>query len=502
MDAPASERKKQSAVVAIVGEEVFGPALVRSLRARGMTPVEIGIEELAKKPPPHALALFIGEPALDGGEAASALLPKGHAPIAVVLRDVALAERLSAHRRGVRVVLRKESADAMAADVEKMLDPSGAAELGWTSLASILDLLTRSIGARLSVDASARTELLLGDPSAVAEAIERCADELGMLALESRAGQAGPTVAVDELNWDDDPQTAQQSAAEMNRWRKLASKPPPEPSGSSLRFLRPPQKPARTFEPLSAPATNLAEILEPDSQQASGVVPNVVPITKSEDEITVPGAAPLPMVLRPERAEPPPVAVVAAPAPKKGASWIAIAIGLVLGAGALVGVVAAGVLMLMRPVESPIARSTRAPAPAPIAEPPPAQPVPEPSVEQAPPPPSNESADELVDRGMANERVNAWDAARIAYEQAIAIEPNNPHALAGLARERIQAGDAESAIRFAERAVSTRRRRASYRVLLGDAHRLAGDTARAHTEYEAALEIDPENAEARARMAQ
>jgi hypothetical protein len=524
------EERRKSAVVAIVGDEpAFGAALARSLRARGITPIEISLSVLAREPPPHDLALLIGDLALDGGEVAFARLPDPKSPVGVVLRDGALAERLGAHRRGLFVILRKESADMMAADVEKALEPGRAVELGWTSLASILDLLTRSIGSRLSVDASARTELLLGDPTAVAEAIERCADELGMLAFQSRAGAAGPTVAVDELNWDDDPQTAQQSAAEMDRYRKLASQAAQSPDvPPALRFLRPPQRdpvtaaPRAHFEPLSAPSTDLAEILEPEPERevrSSGVVPvqaASVPLHRAEDEITVPAASMLPAVLRPDLAEPAPILspvitpmapVIAAPLEekKRGTPWIAIVIASALGLVAIAATAGAlGYLFVLTPAEAPIAV-----APEPVRAPDVAEPhVREPAViaspvveePREPAAPSNMSVDDLVDRGTSNERVEAWDAARVAYEQVLAIEPSNPHALAGLARERMARGDAAGAIRFAERAVSIRRRRASYRVLLGDAYRLAGDPTRARSEYEAAAEIDPEDGEARSRL--
>ncbi|MCC6873023.1 MAG: tetratricopeptide repeat protein, partial [Sandaracinaceae bacterium] len=135
------------------------------------------------------------------------------------------------------------------------------------------------------------------------------------------------------------------------------------------------------------------------------------------------------------------------------------------------------------------------------------QPTPEaPPGDEAPagPIPSEESArrlsDEAVLEGLAHERAGRWEDARAAYDRALVAFAQNPHALAGLARERLAAEDAQAALRFAERASSFRRRRAEYRVLIGDAHRMAGDEAAARAEYEAALELDPNDAPALARL--
>ncbi len=109
-------------------------------------------------------------------------------------------------------------------------------------------------------------------------------------------------------------------------------------------------------------------------------------------------------------------------------------------------------------------------------------------------------SDARVDDGRAAEAANRWDEARRAYEAALAVYENNPHAVAGLARERLAANDAPGATRYAERAVRLRRRRAEYHVLLGDARRAGGDEAGARRAYERALQLDEDNRDAQRRL--
>lgn len=148
----------------------------------------------------------------------------------------------------------------------------------------------------------------------------------------------------------------------------------------------------------------------------------------------------------------------------------------------------AEVVVEAAPPEPPAAR-------APVAEAPPI------AASTAAPEPLDEDAlrarsDALVADGQAAEREGDWAAARAAYQGAVEVYDGNPHAHAGLARERLQMQDAESALFHARRAASLRRRRAEYQVLLGRAHRLAGDAAAARAAFDRALELDPEDREA------
>lgn len=90
--------------------------------------------------------------------------------------------------------------------------------------------------------------------------------------------------------------------------------------------------------------------------------------------------------------------------------------------------------------------------------------------------------------------------AETLYRQALALDPRNHYAMLGIAEILMRRGDAAGAIPFIENAISRRRNRAAYRVLLGDARRDAGDAAGARRAWEEALEVDPENAAARSRL--
>jgi DNA-binding response OmpR family regulator len=86
------------------------------------------------------------------------------------------------------------------------------------------------------------------------------------------------------------------------------------------------------------------------------------------------------------------------------------------------------------------------------------------------------------------------------YITVLHLSPNNGRALAGLARLHMARRDPRNAVFFAQRLVRVRPRAASNHVLLGDTHRLAGDTAAAREAWERALEIDPRHRGARRRL--
>lgn len=116
------------------------------------------------------------------------------------------------------------------------------------------------------------------------------------------------------------------------------------------------------------------------------------------------------------------------------------------------------------------------------------------------PPAPGASPDDLVRAG--DEAAEAHDHGRALdlYQQAIALDGHHPYAFAGAARASLELGRTSDAVRFAERAVANRRRRASFRVLLGDALSAAGNAERARAEWEEALSIDPDDAAARERL--
>lgn len=84
--------------------------------------------------------------------------------------------------------------------------------------------------------------------------------------------------------------------------------------------------------------------------------------------------------------------------------------------------------------------------------------------------------------------------------QAAALGPRNPHPMEALARLYLARGDAPHAVEWADKLVGVRHRRASFRVLQGDARKLAGDQAAAEAAWRAALELEPDNHDAHARL--
>lgn len=102
-------------------------------------------------------------------------------------------------------------------------------------------------------------------------------------------------------------------------------------------------------------------------------------------------------------------------------------------------------------------------------------------------------------RGDAALRDGDAAAALEAYRAVIAADPFDPYGFAGAARASLALGQPEEAISFALRAVAHRQRRASFRVLLGDAYEAHGEHARALEEWRSARELEPDNREAASR---
>ena len=90
--------------------------------------------------------------------------------------------------------------------------------------------------------------------------------------------------------------------------------------------------------------------------------------------------------------------------------------------------------------------------------------------------------------------------AQVHYLAAIEIERRNARALAGLARVALAQRNGGQAVRWARRLVEARPRNAANHVLLGDAHRLAGNRSAARREWSRALELYPGLASARRRL--
>lgn len=102
-------------------------------------------------------------------------------------------------------------------------------------------------------------------------------------------------------------------------------------------------------------------------------------------------------------------------------------------------------------------------------------------------------AERAIERGELN-------TAAALVQRALRLEPRNPQAIAARATLHIAQGNGAGAVDWAERATRRRPRRSAYQVLLGDAQRVAGDQAAATAAYRRALELDPDDRQARSRL--
>ncbi len=111
------------------------------------------------------------------------------------------------------------------------------------------------------------------------------------------------------------------------------------------------------------------------------------------------------------------------------------------------------------------------------------------------------ASDVLVHRALALIRGGELDRAGATLDRAWELDPKNPQAMAGYATLYVATMDGDRAVKWARRAVAKRPRRPQYKVLLGDALMLQGNTARAREAWRKALVQDPDNRAARARLA-
>ena len=111
------------------------------------------------------------------------------------------------------------------------------------------------------------------------------------------------------------------------------------------------------------------------------------------------------------------------------------------------------------------------------------------------------ASDVLVNRSLALIRGGELDRAEATLDRAWELDPKNPQAMAGYTALYIAAKEGDRAVRWAERAVAKRPRRAPYRVLLGDALMLQGEVGSARKAWRKALAQDPDNRAARSRLA-
>ncbi|MEZ4336696.1 MAG: hypothetical protein R3B82_08720 [Sandaracinaceae bacterium] len=289
-------------------------ALVSALRAAGARPRTAALHELARHGGAHLV--FIGKAAVDGGKHALANAPAGTSATVVLPRGAA-AERIAAVSLGLRVVEPAEPGQLARAILEG-IHASPTTDLGWTELGSLLDAFAARIALRLGADRSRGLRLKLGDAGEVAALLERHAADLVGLCEETRAPDSlGPSVAVDELSWDDDPQTQRLEDDEVARWRRLSARGEASPSPKVIRGLTKSRRedsgkwargdsspPADEVETLDAPTSDIVAAqtapvrLPGPGRLPSGVIPASELELEDDDPKTMPATFPLPLVQR------------------------------------------------------------------------------------------------------------------------------------------------------------------------------------------------------------
>lgn len=413
----------------------------------------------------------------------------------------------------------------------------------------LIEALAERLEAKLGPHASRAVD------AALADEVDRLAEKVA----EKVARAVTEGAPIEDLGWDDEKQTVQQPLEQMQRFRQIAAmSQPPRGSLTNAPVLGALRKtaPKQGWVKPDDRSSGIREAVHIEGADPMGItVPRAAPLSLADMAETAPRDAvseddadealetpdadataehdALSQALaREERATVParPPRVTEAPrlaqlpesppevdAPRRRlAPFVGLAVILLVVAVAIAAALVFGASSLTEQpgeVTRGAAPTTASPAAAPPIEAPErATPeteseVPELETEAPGSEPGAESeesarerSDALVRDGQLAEREGRWEAARVAYQQAFEVHEANPHAVAGLARERLTAGDAEGALEHAERAVQLRRRRASYRVLLGDARRMAGDIGGARRAYERALELDPDDAEARRRL--
>lgn len=103
---------------------------------------------------------------------------------------------------------------------------------------------------------------------------------------------------------------------------------------------------------------------------------------------------------------------------------------------------------------------------------------------------------------IARQKLKSRDAKGAAdmMLRQVTTDPGNHHAMEVLVRAWIALGRGEDAVGYAELIVKKRPRRAVYRVLEGDARLSAGDAAGAQVAWRVALQLEPDNVEAKRRL--
>jgi hypothetical protein len=105
--------------------------------------------------------------------------------------------------------------------------------------------------------------------------------------------------------------------------------------------------------------------------------------------------------------------------------------------------------------------------------------------------------DELLKKGQRLLAQRDAAGARQALEQALALQPDNPHVRASMAQALLRLGDLPAALLQAQAAVRLRPKRGHYSVIYGDVLAAMGRADQAKAAFQRAYELDPNDAEAK-----
>ena len=240
--------------VALVGDddEKLVGSLLGALTQRGIRAMRMPIASLKLAPRPPALTILLESVTEDGGGTAAESIGLERGPYAVLMGPGALAQRLEARQRGFHIIPRKDDASEMAEFIESLLSQAQVSSattpdglpLG-QMVSSMTANLARSPGAQIGEPVRIKPEAQ-ADTRALAS---RFAKEIGALAEKAQPSKP-PSVALDDLDWDDDPETVEKpEGAALAEWRKSAK-------------IRPPNPP-RVPVPLPAPKRELRAVSPP-----------------------------------------------------------------------------------------------------------------------------------------------------------------------------------------------------------------------------------------------
>ncbi|MGD9724139.1 MAG: tetratricopeptide repeat protein [Pirellulales bacterium] len=111
------------------------------------------------------------------------------------------------------------------------------------------------------------------------------------------------------------------------------------------------------------------------------------------------------------------------------------------------------------------------------------------------------SVAEVLQQGARHQQAGQWADAERCYRQALAAEPDHPHALHLLGMLAIQLGQLPQAIELIGDAIRIDRNQATFHANLAEAYRLSGDLPKAAAANRAALKLQPQLLNAHVNLA-